>query len=82
MLQISVTQLRKKLAYYLDLSQTEEILVTKNNRAISVISSPRKSSFDRFVHFGDDLPKKSPNDKSYKELIGDAIWEHEIVNKS
>lgn len=82
MLQITVTELRKKLSYYLKISQTEDILVTKNNKAISVIFSPRKGSFDRFIHFGDDLPKKSPNDKSYKELIGDAIWEHEIVNRS
>ena len=82
MLQITVTELRKKLSYYLKLSQTEDILVTKNNIAISLLSFQRKSNWERFIHFGEDLPEKIPNDKSCKELIGDAIWEHETVNRS
>ena len=82
MLQITVTELRKNLAYYLDLSQTEDILITKNKKAISVLSSYRKSNWERFIHFGEDLPEKIPNGKSWKELVGDAIWDHETVNRS
>ena len=81
MCHVTATELKKNLSYYLTLSLTEDVLVTKNKRIISVLTSPAKNSWEKFIHFGDDLPTKIPNDKSCKELIGDAIWEHETADR-
>lgn len=44
--------LRKNLSYYLKLSATEDVLITKNGKAISKLSNPYKEKINNLRSVG------------------------------
>ena len=74
MVKISITEFRRKMSYYLSLSETEDILIMKNNKEIAALSNPHKHAFYEFLSFADSLPT-SDNSKSYEELLEEALLE-------
>ena len=47
---ITATELKKNLGHYLELSNQEDIFVTKNNKVITVLTSPRDKAFAAFLN--------------------------------
>ncbi|MFV0466854.1 MAG: type II toxin-antitoxin system Phd/YefM family antitoxin [Lachnospiraceae bacterium] len=43
---ITATELKNNLSYYLTLSLTEDIYITKNGKVVSKLSNPSKSKWD------------------------------------
>ena len=69
---ISATELKRNLSYYLKLSETEDIHITKNKRVIAVISNPKASAMDRLIALR-GIMKNSDDGKPYDEIIGEEI---------
>lgn len=49
MCKITSTELKRNLSYYLDLSSKEDVLVTKNDKVISVLTNPFDKGFYEFM---------------------------------
>ena len=71
---VSATELKKNLSHYLELSQTEDVYVTKNNKVISVLVDPKTKAMEEFLKCGGIL-KEFDEGRDYKEVIGDMIME-------
>lgn len=72
---ITATELKENLSKYLELSQTEDVYVTKNNKVITKLTNPKKDSLGRLLSFSGILGDK-PKDLDYKEEIGEEIIKH------
>ena len=55
---ITATEFRKNLSKYLKLSLSEDILVTRNGKILTMLTNPnkREDSFDRFLSLRGCLP--------------------------
>ena len=69
---ISVTEFRKKLNYYIDLSKTEEIAITQYGKVIAILSNGDKQYFKTLTKLCGCL-KDSDTDENYKDMIGEEI---------
>ena len=69
---ITATELKNNLSYYLKLSETEDVHVTKNKRVIAVISNPKAIAIQNFISLRGCL-KPYDDGKPYKEIIGEEI---------
>ena len=68
---VSVTELRKHLSYYIDLSDKEEILITRYNKIISCLVGPTIKAINYIESL--DIPN---NIKTNEKLL-----EEEILSK-
>lgn len=75
---ITATELKENLSKYLELSQTEDVYVTKNNKVITKLTNPKKDSLQRLLALKGVLGEM-PKNKTYKDVIGEAIIEHETI---
>ena len=73
MCKITSTELKNNLSYYLELSSKEDVIVTKNNRIISVLINPKDRAFKDFMEL-EGCMKSFDDGKDYKEIIGDEIY--------
>lgn len=55
MCRITATELKNNLGKYLELAQTEDVYITKNNRVITVLTNPQEKAFYELMKFRDDL---------------------------
>ena len=69
---ISVTEFRKKLNYYIDLSKTEEIAITKYGKVVAILSNDDKQYFKTLAKLCGCL-KDSDTNENYKDIIGEEI---------
>ena len=72
MCRITSTELKNNLSYYLELSSKEDILVTKNGKVISIMSSPRDKNYLEFKKLKGCLAEYYDG-RDYKEIIGEEI---------
>ena len=74
MCHITVTELKKNLGYYLELSKSEDVYVTKKGKVITLLTSPDKKSF---VDIDSLVGKYNPDGKNidYEKLLEEAIME-------
>ena len=71
---ITVTELRKKLNYYLKMSEKEAIYITKQNKIISVLCSPQSHAIDELLNLKGIL-EEYDDGKPYEDMIGEALLE-------
>ena len=76
MVQISITELRKNISHYLQLSKTEDILVTKRGEPYVCIHG---NFFSDFLKLEGCLSKYDDGRK-IKDIIGDEIIEKNGIN--
>ena len=69
---ITATELKNNLCHYMELSKSEDVYVTKNNKVITVLTNPREKAFERFFELKNQIPKKYKN-ADYDELLKEAI---------
>ncbi len=74
---ITVTELRRKLGYYMSMSQFEDICVTKNGKVVTMLTSPRGKSKRDIRSLKGFITLENPN-IDYDEILGEAIMEHEM----
>ena len=72
---ITATQLKSNLGYYLELSQNEDIFVTKNNKIITVLTNPKDKAYDKFFKLREKL---NPNNK---DVDYDALFKEAMMKK-
>ena len=69
---ISVTELRKKLSYYINVLKTDDILITKCGKVVAVLSRPQNKYDEALIRLFCCL-KTTDTKEDYKEMIGDEI---------
>ena len=69
---VTATELKNNLSYYLKLSETENVHVTKNKKVIAIISNPKTAAIQNFISMRGCL-KQQDNGESYKDMIGEEI---------
>ena len=71
---ITATEFKNHLGHYMELSFTEDVYVTKNNKVITVLTNPERIAMYSFEKMFGAL---APYDEgqSYEDLIGEAILE-------
>lgn len=72
MCRVNVTEFRKNIFYYLDLSSKENIHITKNGNVVAVLSKPNGSYYDNLVSLCGCL-KENDTGEDYDEMIGKEI---------
>ena len=76
MLYITSTEFKKRLNYYLELSSSEDIYITKNGRVISVLSDPHQKAFyDTLAFMDENSSKISKVKEANDELLYEALKE-------
>lgn len=77
---VTSTELKNNLSYYLELSNTEDVFVTKNNNVISVITNADthrmnlvKKIRGAFGTFDQDI--------DYKKLIADEVVDKNVHSR-
>ena len=69
---VTSTELKKNLSYYLQLSEKEEIHITKNKKVIAIIKNPKSNAFEDFLKLRGCL-KGADNGLSDEDMIGEEI---------
>lgn len=69
---VTSTELKNNLSYYLELSEKENVFVTKNKRVISVISNPKDKGLENFLAMRGTFGKVS-EDADYDEIVKEEI---------
>ena len=72
MRKVNVTDFRNNLFHYIELSKSEDIQITKNNKVVAVLSNPEKQYYQNLNELVGCLKDYGVN-KDYKELIGEEI---------
>lgn len=66
---ITTTELKENLAKYLQLSQTEDIYITKNGKVVAKLSNPFMSRVDDAKSLFGVLPKDASLDEGIEERV-------------
>lgn len=74
MLTITSTELKRRLGYYLQRAESEDIYVTKNKEVIAVISNPKTKAISDFLTLEGCL-KERDDGSSYRDLIAEGIMQ-------
>lgn len=74
MCKVSVTEFRKHLFHYIERCSVENVLITRRGKVIAVLSNPDKQYYQTLGDLCGCL-KADLGDKSYDDLIGEAILE-------
>ena len=69
---VTATELKRNLSYYLKLSETEDVHITKNEKTIAILSNPQVVTTARFLELEGSL-KGFDDNRPYKEIIGEEI---------
>ena len=70
MTKISITELRKNLNHYIELSSKEDIFITKHNKVVAVLSNPDASFYKTLFELYGSVPDSG---EDYEKVIGQAI---------
>ena len=71
---ITATELRKNLGRYMEMSSEEDIYVTKNNKVITVLTSPKGWAMDSFLKLQGAFSIE--NEKAVSDDLEKAILDH------
>lgn len=71
---ITATELRKNLGRYMEMSNDEDIFVTKNNKVITVLTSPKDWAMDSFLKLQGVF--SAENEKTVSDDLEKAILDH------
>lgn len=66
---ITATELKKNMGKYLELSQREDVLITKNGKVYAKLSSPRADKRKILDRLTGSLPKDMDVDKILEERL-------------
>ena len=72
MLNISISEFRKKLSYYLKLSSTETINITKNGIVVATLCGVNNDYYHNLIELFGCLDAKD-TERNYDDLIGEEI---------
>ena len=72
MCKVSVTDFRNKLSYYIELSEIEDIHITKNGEVVAILTSPNKDYYQKLSNLYGCL-KDCDTVEDYKDVIGEEI---------
>ena len=71
---ISIKELESHLDYYLSLSSEEDILITKDEEVISVMTNPKSKALDNFLSLRGAFGTL-PENVDYKDIVTDELME-------
>ena len=71
---ITATELKSNLGYYLNMSQNEDVYVTKNKKVIAVLTNAQKKVLLDSKYKSEEQPEINP-DVDYDKLLTEAIME-------
>ena len=74
MCQITATELKNNLGYYMELSSQEDIYVTKNNKVITVLTNSERHRLQLIDEISGSFGKVDEN-VDYDEILRKAITE-------
>ena len=69
---VTITELKKKLSYYINLCNEEDIFITKNGEVVAVLSNPDEAYYRKLTKLYGCLNDNNPN-QTYEEMIGEEI---------
>lgn len=67
---ITATELKNNLSYYIDLSRTEDILVTRNGKIVTKLSYPFQTKIDAAKSLFGSVPNTITQEEATKERLG------------
>lgn len=70
---ITATEFKKRLGYYMELSNKEDVYVTKNNKVITVLVSPEDKALQNFLALEGILYSPEVEKKTNDEILGEEI---------
>ena len=72
MIYLSATELKNNLGHYMELSDKEDIYVTKNKKVITVLTSPSSKALQDFLDFPNTVGKID-EEIDYDEIIKEEV---------
>ena len=72
MCRVNVTDFRKNLSHYIELSSKENIQITSNGKVVAVLSSPDRQYYQTLGELCGCL-KTFDTGENYEDLIGEEI---------
>lgn len=72
---VTATELKKSLSHYMDVALREDVIVTKNGKVLIKLVNPQTTARDDLFSFYKTLPPIPRDERSDKEIIGEAILE-------
>ena len=72
MCQVNITELRNNISHYVDLSEKEDVYITKNGVVVAILSNPKDKAFKTFMEMSGCL-KNADNGEPYEDMIGEEI---------
>lgn len=66
---ITATQLKENLSYYIDLSRTEDVWVTRNGKVVTKLTNPFHNSIDTAKSLFGSIPSDVTLEESQKERL-------------
>ena len=75
---ITATQLKNNLGHYLELSEKEDVYITRNGKVFSVLTSPQEKALDDFVSLCEEIHQSNKNGE---KIDGDEALRKEILKR-
>ena len=72
---VTSTELKNNLSHYLELAESEDVFVTKNNSVIAVISNPHEMALYKALACIETLPNVDTSNLDDKEIIIEGLAE-------
>lgn len=69
---VTSTELKQNLSHYIELSQKEDVYITKNSKVISVLSNPNTKAFFDFLSLRGCLDVDG-KENNYKDIVAEEI---------
>ena len=69
---VTITEFRKNLSHYIELSSKENIQITNNGKVVAVLSNPDKQYYQSLAELCGCLERYDAGE-NYDDLIGEGI---------
>ena len=70
---ITATELKQNLSHYMELSNTEDVYVTKNGKILTILTSPRDKAFKEFMKLKGVFQGKLKEGEDYRDIIAEEM---------
>ena len=69
---VSVSEFRSKVCFYIELSEKEDIYITKNKKTVAILKSPQTNAYENLLSLEGCLARFDDG-TSYDDLKAEAI---------
>lgn len=72
---VTATEFKNNMKYYMELSNKENVYITKNGKTLTVLVNPKMVALNDFLKLAGTIDAEVFEGKDYNEIIGEEIIE-------